>query len=120
MPLSRDTKGFRHGTLLIESDRGTKRTKQQVPQIEQVPQLRQNYDDNTRRTAQVNTADGIHGSILKCSQRTDKGILMSKGNSSCHIPNNKYREGWDRIFGKDRKRQEQPAGDRKKKQGATK
>ena len=23
-----------------------------------------------------------------------------KGNSSCHIPNDAYREGWERIFGK--------------------
>ena len=22
-----------------------------------------------------------------------------KGDSSCHVPNDKYREGWDRIFG---------------------
>ena len=24
---------------------------------------------------------------------------MSKGNSSCHVPNAKYREGYERIFG---------------------
>jgi len=24
----------------------------------------------------------------------------SKGNSSCHIPNDKYRENYERIFGK--------------------
>jgi len=23
-----------------------------------------------------------------------------KGNSSCHIPSDKYRDGWDMIFGK--------------------
>jgi hypothetical protein len=45
---------------------------------------------------------------------------MSKGNSRCHIPNDKYREGLDRIFGKDRKRQDQPIAERKKKQRATK
>ena len=25
----------------------------------------------------------------------------SKGNADCHIPNDRYREGWDRIFGRD-------------------
>jgi hypothetical protein len=23
---------------------------------------------------------------------------MSKGNADCHIPNDRFREGWDRIF----------------------
>jgi len=27
--------------------------------------------------------------------------MRDKGNADCHIPNDKYREGWDRIFGKD-------------------
>jgi len=25
----------------------------------------------------------------------------SKGNADCHIPNDRYREGWDRIFGRE-------------------
>ncbi len=26
--------------------------------------------------------------------------MRAKGNADCHIPNDAYREGWDRIFGK--------------------
>ena len=26
---------------------------------------------------------------------------MPKGNADCHIPSDKYREGWDRIFNKE-------------------
>lgn len=25
---------------------------------------------------------------------------MAKGNADCHIPNDKFREGWERVFGK--------------------
>lgn len=26
--------------------------------------------------------------------------MISKGNSDCHVSNDKYREGWERVFGK--------------------
>ena len=25
---------------------------------------------------------------------------MAKGNADCHIPNDRYREGWERIYGR--------------------